>query len=172
MTRGGRVQSAATRFSHRPLGASPSGALRSPLAEDRPVRRHGSPLRGASSSFTSLARAPSGRAWQGPQMAAAPRRGWSRGGCRAPSRGSLGLALAAPASTGEGRRGEVSPELARVKTAAAKAQAEERGAQRSVRELARCAWPAGFAKQRWPRAGSRNERETAAVIQTPAPAGL
>lgn len=73
-------------------------------------------------------------------MAAAPRRGWSRGGCRAPSRGSLELALAALASTGEGRRGEVSPERARLRAAATKAQAGERGAQRSVRELARCAW--------------------------------
>jgi hypothetical protein len=105
-------------------------------------------------------------------MAAAPRRGWSRGGCRAPSRGSLGLALAALASTGEGRRGEVSLEPARVRAAAAKAQAGKRGAQRSVRELARCAWPAGVPKQRWPWAGSRKERETAAVIQAPAPAGL
>lgn len=43
-------------------------------------------------------------------MAAAPRRGWSRGGRRAPSRGSLGLALAALTSTGEGRRGEASTE--------------------------------------------------------------
>lgn len=31
------------------------------------------------------------------------------------------------------------------------------GCERSVRELARCAWPANVAKQRWPRAGSRNE---------------
>lgn len=133
------------------------------------MRRYSSFLRGASSSRTSWARAPNGRAWQGPQMAAAPRRGWSRGGCRAPSRGSLELALAALASTGEGRRGEVSPDPARVRAAATKAQAGERGAQRSVRELARCAWPAGAAKQRWPRTGNQKERETAAVIQAPAP---
>lgn len=127
MTRGGRVQSAATRFSHRPLGASRSAALRSPLAGDRPVPRHNSPLRGASFSLTIWARAPSGRAWQGPQMAAAPRRGWSRGGCRAPSRGSLGLALAALASTGEGRRGEVSPEPARVQSEDGGSESASRG---------------------------------------------
>lgn len=88
------------------------------------------------SSRASWDRAPSGRAWQGPQMAAAPRRGWSRGGRRAPSRGSLGLALAALASTGEGRRGEASTELARVRAAAAKVQALERGAQSTGGERA------------------------------------
>lgn len=56
-------------------------------------------------------------------MAAAPRRGWSRGGRRAPSRGSLGLAQAALASTGEGQRGEASTEPARLRAAAAKVQA-------------------------------------------------
>ncbi|MEJ1273461.1 hypothetical protein NN561_004328 [Cricetulus griseus] len=106
-------------------------------------------------------------------MAAAPRRGWSRGGRRDPSRGSLGLTLAALASTGEGRRGEASTEPARVRAAAAKVQAQERGAQSTGGERARCAWPAGVTKQRrWPRAGSRKERATAAVIQAPAPAGL
>lgn len=46
----------------------------------------------------------SGHEWQGPQMAAAPRRGWSRGGGRAPSRGSRRGALRAQASALEGGR--------------------------------------------------------------------
>lgn len=48
----------------------------------------------------------SGHEWQGPQMAAAPRRGWSRGGGRAPSRGSRRGALRAQASALEGGRAQ------------------------------------------------------------------
>lgn len=48
----------------------------------------------------------SGRDWQGPQMAAAPPRGWSRGGGRAPSRGSRPGALGVRASPLEGPTGE------------------------------------------------------------------
>lgn len=140
-----------------PRGISASSSPQ-PASRGRPGAAARSPSPGASlSSRASWARAPSGRAWQGPQMAAAPRRGWSRGGRRAPSRGSLGLALAAPTSTGEGRRGEASTEPARVRAAAAKVQAWERGAQRTGGERARCALPAGVTKRGWPRAGREGD---------------
>lgn len=106
-----------------PRGISAS-SFPQPASRGPPGAAARTPSPGASlSSRASWARAPSGRAWQGPQMAAAPRRGWSRGGRRAPSRGSLGLAQAALASTGEGQRGEASTEPARVRAAAAKVQA-------------------------------------------------
>lgn len=53
------------------------------------------------------------RDWQGPQMAAAPQRGWSRGGGRAPSRGSCPGALGVRASPLEGRTSEAPLEPAR-----------------------------------------------------------
>lgn len=53
----------------------------------------------------------SGRDWLGPQMAAAPRRGRSRGGGRAPSRGSCPQALGVWASALERRAGEAPLEL-------------------------------------------------------------
>lgn len=95
--------SPATRFQpgwargHRPLGVS--------QRRERPLGRPGS-LPGAASRRASGLRARcgprSGRYWQGPQMAAAPPRGWSRGGGRAPSRGSRPGALRARASHGRG----------------------------------------------------------------------
>lgn len=53
------------------------------------------------------------RDWQGPQMATVPQRGWSRGGGRAPSRGSCPGALGVRASPLEGRTSEAPLEPAR-----------------------------------------------------------
>ncbi|CAD7670147.1 unnamed protein product [Nyctereutes procyonoides] len=108
---------AATRFhpgsarSHCPLGASQRPAPRTGAGWGPPGGRPGSPP-----GLPPPARAgrgpQSGRDWQGPQMAAAPRRGWSRGGGRAPSRGSRPGAPGVRAPPLARRAGAASPEPA------------------------------------------------------------
>lgn len=142
---------------------APSGHLSAPApAGGRPVRLP---------SPAQARRGPqSGRDWQGPQMAAAPRRGWSRGGGRAPSRGSRPGALGVLASPLEGRTDEAPREPAGAGTAAAETRAGNWGVQ-ETREARAMPGPysAGW---RGPRDGNPEERVCAAVTQAPAPAGL